>query len=264
MLRASQLAQRKVVPGIARKMRDLLRKSAKLVVDRANVASRLGRRSLKRQADGAWPIPIVGTQPAVTIELEANVTVWGQAIQEVLAELDLEANMILTEGLDEIAASSYTSTTRLVGGYIPTSLDDVLVAERAQLAARIRGISETTRRAFFDVVSTSIQDHDTAIDTARKLVAKIDGTSTARALTIARTEAQNYWAGVSGRLMMDSESVTHVSVVGCQDREDSSPHYRGESTCNITDVPAVELPALLAIGWHPNHQGTLVPSRFRE
>ena len=54
--------------------------------------------------------------------------------------------------------------------------------------------------------------------------------------------------------------ITHVSVIGCEAREPGSPQYRGESTCNIQDVPINDADKL---EFHPNHTGTIVPSRFR-
>ena len=79
--------------------------------------------------------------------------------------------------------------------------------------------------------------------------------------TIARTETNNAWTRGSVASFQESTTLSHVSVIGCEAREPNSPQYRGESTCNVQDVP-VEDAGLL--DFHPNHTGTIVPSRFRE
>ena len=57
----------------------------------------------------------------------------------------------------------------------------------------------------------------------------------------------------------DQGGVTRA--IGCEAREAGSPTYRGESTCNIEDVPVSDADKLR---FHPNHTGTMVPSKFRE
>src|SRR5437588_11165492 len=84
-----------------------------------------------------------------------------------------------------------------------------------------------------------------------------------RALTIARTELNSAWSLGAANSFLQSETLTHISVIGCEAREPRSPHFLGESTCIYPDLPVHQLDEFLAIGFHPNHTGNLVPSRFR-
>ena len=96
-------------------------------------------------------------------------------------------------------------------------------------------------------------------ETAKYLRGNFPERSRNRISTIARTELGQ--AADEGRKqsMKDLGTVTHVSVIGCEAREAASPTYRGESTCNIEDVPIGDMDTL---EFHINHTGTIVPSRF--
>ena len=66
---------------------------------------------------------------------------------------------------------------------------------------------------------------------------------------------------VGGRIRVNRGA---VSVIGCEAREPNSPKFDGESTCNFADLEIERLDEFLAVGFHPNHTGVLVPSGFKD
>jgi hypothetical protein len=119
------------------------------------------------------------------------------------------------------------------------------------------------------VIRSSIADGHTVAETAKVLEERMPKIAAARIRTIARTETMMAWTEGSIASLQQSGVVTHVSVIGCESREEGSwgrPSfqqfmYRGEGTCNIQDVPIADAHLL---NFHPNHTGSVVPSRFKE
>ena len=56
-----------------------------------------------------------------------------------------------------------------------------------------------------------------------------------------------------------SDSITHMSVVGCRAVEPNIPTYQGTPTCNIENVPISDVDS---VQFHVNHTGAWFPSRF--
>ena len=56
-----------------------------------------------------------------------------------------------------------------------------------------------------------------------------------------------------------SDSITHMSVVGCRAVEPNIPTYQGTPTCNIQNVPITDVDS---VEFHVNHTGAWFPSRF--
>ena len=56
-----------------------------------------------------------------------------------------------------------------------------------------------------------------------------------------------------------SDSITHMSVVGCRAIEPNIPTYGGTPTCNIENVPVADVDG---VQFHVNHTGAWFPSRF--
>ena len=56
-----------------------------------------------------------------------------------------------------------------------------------------------------------------------------------------------------------SDSITHMSVVGCRAVEPNIPTYQGTPTCNIENVPITDVDS---VEFHVNHTGAWFPSRF--
>ena len=56
-----------------------------------------------------------------------------------------------------------------------------------------------------------------------------------------------------------SNSLTHMSVVGCRAIEPNIPTYMGTPTCNIENVPIQDVDI---VQFHVNHTGAWFPSRF--
>jgi len=162
-------------------------------------------------------------------------------------------------------ARAFSFSSRAACGYLgqagETAGNQRLAREARDIAQRITGINDTTRKQFERAIQNAIGQGMTVTETAQFLVDKFPDMAESRIRTIARTELNGAYAKGSVASYLQSDVVAHVSVIGCEAREPGSPTYRGESTCNIQDVPVVDADNLQ---FHPNHTGTIVPSGFRE
>jgi hypothetical protein len=186
---------------------------------------------------------------------------WTQAINEVFEEEGIAALAELVPPIQSVMGQAYSRTGILLGQESDPQFSMTIAQKSREIAQRIVGINDTTRDLFRRTIQRAIDDGLTVTETAERLRDMMPHFSASRINTIARTETNNAWTRGSVASFQEIKTLSHVSVIGCEAREPSSPQYRGESTCNIEDVP-VEDAGLL--DFHPNHTGTIVPSRFRE
>lgn len=253
MVRAQRIATKKAFPYVAAKATELFRRQLEAIIGK--VMRRVGARSAKD------PVTI-------TIGLPANEEIWRQAIQEVLAEEGIQAALDLVPPIQSVMAQAYSRVTTLMGQAQTLAGNQRIAREAREVAARITRIHDTTREVLDRQVRQAIQEGLTVQETAARLRDVVPELNHARVNMITRTELSNAWQQGSLQSFQESETLTHVSVIGCESRERErwgQPSYqrylyRGESTCNIQDVPIQDAGQLQ---FHPNHTGTLVPSRFR-
>lgn len=81
-----------------------------------------------------------------------------------------------------------------------------------------------------------------------------------RLTTIARTDGGRAVDEGMKETLKKSEVASHCSVVGCMGIEPKIPTYNGVPTCNITDVPVIDVDA---VEFHINHTGLWVVSRYK-
>jgi len=186
---------------------------------------------------------------------------WAQALADVLQEAGLDFSMNLAGAIQGGVDAAYATTASLMGVVARPGTQGVLNYRAQMLGQRITRISDTTRSMFQQILGNGIQDNLTPVEMAEVLRSRFPQMASWRTAMIARTEMG--MAADAGRIqgLQESEVVTHVSVIGCEAREAHSPSYRGESTCNISDVPIEDAETL---DFHPNHTGCIVPSRMRD
>ena len=201
-----------------------------------------------------------------TMNPDGHEEMWMGALDTVMRENDLGFINANRATVQSVVASSYDATRSLLWKPDNESAEHrarvsqaALSKRTARVASRISGMNDTTRNTFNRILVRSIGEGNTVAETAKILREEFPRQSRNRVSTIARTELGQ--AADEGRKqsLKDVGTVTHVSVIGCEAREANSPTYRGESTCNIEDVPIEDVDEL---EWHPNHTGTIVPSRF--
>lgn len=251
--RVAKTVQRKAVPVVARRALALFERQLDETIARA-----------LRRAQRARALK----SGAVEIILPQDEGIWMQALNEVFAELGIEATAELVPPVQSVLAQGYSRTSDLLAqpGDPEQSLNMTRFAR--DIAEDIVGINETTRDQFRKVLESAIQDGLTTTETADRMRDKMGQNFRHRVNTIARTEVNNAYTRGALAAYQESRTLTHVSVIGCESRERerwNSPSYqpfmyRGESTCNIVDVPVHDAHLL---NFHPNHTGTLVPSKFR-
>jgi hypothetical protein len=250
--RLAKITQRKAIPVVARKAMELFRHQLEQVIRR--VHGRLGIRSAKAEA--------------VTISLPQHESMWMRALEEVFAEQDVEIVTELVPPVQSVMAQAYNRVSVLLGHEADAVVNQRIARQARELASQIVQINDTTRRIFQREIIQSIKDGLSVSQTAERLRELLPKFERGRISTIARTETNSAWTQGSVAAFQQSDTLTHVSVIGCESRERerwNSPSYqqfmwRGESTCNIQDVPILDADKLR---FHPNHTGTLVPSRFR-
>lgn len=198
----------------------------------------------------------------VTLDLPQNAELWVEAMNEVFAEAGLDAVATVIPPVQSVMAQGYSKTSILLGQE-PDEVSRIVATQSRSIARRITAITETTRKRLTAKVVESIEHGLTVVQTAQAIEDAAPQIYGNRSLTISRTELNNAWTRGTLLSMGESNTLTHFSVIGCEAREARSPQYKGESTCNIMDVPIHETEAFLAVGFHPNHTGNIIPSRFR-
>ena len=209
----------------------------------------VGRR--KSNSDDPYDIPL---EPSV------HESLWRRAIDRTLGEHGVALESLLTNSIRSVLTVVHSTTLGLLGREPRPDAPSRLSGRVRQLATTAAGIAQTTRNRLLSFVNRAVNTDGLGIgDTVRRLRDSIDSIATGRIPTIARTELGR--AADTGRkeALLESGVVLQVSVVGCQAREEGSPQYRGESTCNIQNVPIEDS---FDLEFHPNHTGVIVPSLF--
>lgn len=186
-----------------------------------------------------------------------------QAAAAAAQTTSLTAAEAVVSRIQSTYARGYDRTGRIINPRQTEALStNDVIREARQIARNLSRIDRTTRTNLERVVEVSIREGDSVSITAEKLREHVHNTAASRGMTVARTELNNAWTLGSVQSYRRTPKLKELSVIGCQAREKNSPHYRGQSTCNYHGLPVAELPAFLAVGWHPCHTGTLVASSF--
>ena len=158
-----------------------------------------------------------------------------------------------------------SATIDVLGQLTGTRLPDDaprLVGPRARLGMRIKRINETTRRELDDQIATGI-DRAYSLEQIIEGVPEDDfkgvkGTfkeaTTSRARRIARTEMSAAFDQVAN-VNYQEVGIQTVDVIGCEDNDIVPGQTFG---CNSSNIPIAQA---ASIEFHPNHTGTIVPSR---
>lgn len=170
--------------------------------------------------------------------------------------------------VQSVMAQGYAKTSALLGQVAEDHSVGLQIRSR-RLAEKITGLSDRTRNKFENLLTEAVDNKLSVVETVRKIQKEIPKFNAARAITIARTELGNAWTQGALQSFKESSTITEVSVIGCDSREEerwSQPSYqqylyRGESTCNIQDVPIGDAEKL---NFHVNHTGTIIPSAFSD
>lgn len=242
--RVAQISQRRqgriLAPGLAR----ILNSQVEMVITRAT----RGRKA--------------------EIDVSDHEALWAAAMEDVFRETQTDIAVEVGPSIQKVLAQGYARTNILLGQEDLTA-SAVLAREARNLASEVTRINETTRKTIAKIVRQGLADGLSVTETADVMRTVLPQVNSTRAFTIARNEMANAWTQGSVRSFQQSDTLTHVSVVGCQSREEelwTKPEYqeflyRGESTCNAQDIPVYDAHTLK---WHINHSGTLVPSAFRD
>lgn len=240
LARVAKIIQKQAAADMARAMAKLFEDQVREIVARATRSK--------------------GAKAEITLEFAQHETLWKQAIDAVLKETGTQVVSKVLPSVQSVMAQGYSKVGILLA-------QDPVHDVAAHIARQARGIAEevtrvnnTTRRIIETQVRQSIQAGQNVAETANAIQEVAPRIMGSRALTIARTELNKAWTQGAVRSFKESETLTHISVIGCEAREENSPQYRGESTCNIQDVPVGDADSL---EFHINHTGNMVPSRFR-
>lgn len=206
-------------------------------------------------------------EPAVV-----GLDVWGAfntALNDVMRDWPQEAVTALLPEIMNTARRGYEATARSMGDEVLNDrIEAAMRGSGPKIANRITSIGETTRERFRTVIQKAADEGVSPAGLAEEMYERFNEVSVNRIPTIARTEMMNAYNDGSVVAFQGSSTVTHVSVIGCMSRERdrwgdpgwAQFMYRGESTCNIEDVPVAECHLL---NFHYNHTGCMVASKFR-
>ena len=255
LVTAQRVAAAKGIKSYSQKMRDFFDQQANRIVARfdRSYINYAGRRK-------GWE-GYLKKEYEINIDPGSHYVMWDEAISSVLGEMDQEFYSLSSKEIQSVADIAHTSTVSLLGGTTAALSAPLLNRRVRDMASQVTNVSETTRRRLRKELERAVYEEGlTVAETVQRLRKRIPEINANRIPTIARTEMGR--AADEGRKqgLKDSGVVTHVSVIGCESREQGSPQYRGESTCNIQNVPIGDVDQLV---FHPNHTGTIVASRFK-
>lgn len=245
--RLAKITQRKATPILAAKAKAMFANQVDEVIRRVLSWSRVRNRSARPGLKAEFDIP-------------QNAELWVEAMNEVFAEAGIDAVTTIMPSIQSTMAQGYSKTSIVMGQDPAEDIGRFVTSRSREIAQRITQVSQTTRDRIMNVVRDSIDSGLTVTETAAAIESAAPMIYGNRSLTIARTELNRAWTQGAVASFQESETLTHLSVIGCEAREPNSPQYNGESTCNIQDVPVADADML---DFHPNHTGNLVPSRFR-
>lgn len=264
LVAVGKVVTKKAEAVVARLFRDEFREAIDAIIEtgRVRIAIAHGRRS----AGGA---PDVKEDEVVEFSLPGDEGIWAQALDDVLRARLPGFTARVVPPIQSVATQAISKHAAALGVDLSDLGSPFARGETAKIAARIRNIDETTREKFRGIIKREMAERRTVVDVQHALKREMIGFSDRRLRTIARTETQSAWTRGTVAALQGTPDVTHVSVIGCESRELSrwgAPSYqqfmyRGESTCNIVDVPIADAHLL---NFHPNHTGAVVPSKFRD
>lgn len=225
-------------------------------------------RALNAQVDAVIAI-VESKRPKMVFTVEADHALWMQAIEDVLGKPSGLATEIMP-AVQSVMGQAYSKVSTMLAQTPNPDVNPIIVRQAQDIAAKITQITETTRKRIIGVVEDAMEGGATVAETVSVLKERLPDINHTRALCIARTELSGAWSRGSAEAYLESETLTHLSVIGCTSREEDrwgQPSYvwlfHGESTCNYEDLSITELTAFLEVGFHPQHQGTIIPSGFR-
>ena len=254
------LTRRKAEPEVRQRMRRIIQTQADLTIARVARISGRAIESLARKNvfDLAPKTPDLPSN-SVSVSLVAEEGIWDEALRRVFEETTEEAVKEMLPPLQSVAAQGYSIANRLLGQADVAATHRHLAGVTHDIADRVVRINETTRRKIAHEIRDSLDRGLGIRETAENLRDKVTELSDARLNCIARTELNNAWTQGSLQSFRESPTILAISVIGCSAQEPGWT-WHGEPTCNIQDVPIESAHELV---WHPNHQGTVVPSIFR-
>lgn len=249
--RVAQITQRRAIPVLARASLNVFNRQLAAVIKYATGAeARLSQRSAKA------PLTI-------DLEFPAHEGLWLEAIDQVFKEANLDIVTELMPPIQSVMGQGYSKVSILLGQDWQDN-NATIAREARNIAQRVVQVNNTTKNNIANSIKDSIKAGQTVSETARQLEERVPKIFGNRALTVARTELNNAWTEGAMTAFKASETLTHISVIGCEAREPSSPQYNGQSTCNYPDLPVIEIDQFMEVGFHPNHTGNVVPSGFRD
>jgi hypothetical protein len=243
MARVAQITQRKAIPFVAKS-------SVKIFTLQIN--------EIARRVENRF-----GIRKSTILKIDVQAA-FDQAIAEVFADTGWMTQAELMPPIQSVMAQGYDKTARLLAQEADAANSPAIARHAQEIAAKVTRVNETTRTQIRQTVERSLDRNATVADTIGDLRAAVPDLTHGRSMTIARTELNNAWTQGSAQAFRENHQITHLSVIGCEAREERSPHYHGQSTCNFDDLPIHDLDVFLSVGFHPNHTGTLIPSGFRE
>lgn len=254
--RAGVIIQRKAIRSISSTLQAQFNKQLKELIRVAEEkAARIGIAKAVR------------TKAEITLSFEQAELVWAEALREVFEQRGLDVAINVQPAIQSVIAQSYSKVSLLMGQEGTEFGAAAIAKESRDVAEQLTAVDSLTRERIARVIHQSSAAGDTLAETAAELITRIPKLHASRAMTIARTETNKMWNKGTVTALKENGGVTHISVIGCESREEDRWGqasyqrfmYRGESTCNIKDVPIVDSDKL---NFHPNHTGNIVPSKF--
>ncbi len=231
-------------------LREFFNSNIDAVISRGEVLHRgvLGTRSL-------------GSKMTIEIEVPSDADLWAAALSDVLDDANIDAELVGIIGAPTQAVVATTLARTLIAlGAEPTTAHTQTAARTSRnLATLVTRINDTTRNLISNELNAAIDEGLTVAETVKQLRNRLPDKLHNRIPTITRTELGRAADEGVKEAYRQSQVVTHVSVVGCEAVEPSSPSFDGEPTCNIRNVPLWRVNEL---EFHINHTGAIVSTGF--
>lgn len=194
------------------------------------------------------------------ISIEEAVRLMEQVIWQEIGELEvLRAREELVGVEVGLVSDSAEAGFNLLGGEMRVGDTFEAGFRTNRIADLVTNITETTRNRMRRYFESKLAGEATIYEAVQDFSSQFPEIEQWRVNTIVRTEMGRAADEGTKEALRNASTVSEVSVVGCEAREDNSPQYRGESTCNIQNVPVQDIDLL---EFHPNHTGAIVPSGF--
>lgn len=203
-----------------------------------------------------------GKAPVVRIPVAQHQGIWAEALAYVFEQEgeDMAVINAVRPGLQSVASVVSTRTAEVLGAAVGPGSARALQTSVDTIARQVTRINETTRDRLAREIANAIDEGEHPFEVMERVRRRVPEIATNRVPTIVRTEMGRAADAAALRAMKDSNTVTHVSVTGCQAIEAGIPTFRGVPTCNIKNVP-IEYSGSLT--FHINHTGAIVASGFK-